>query len=482
MGAAEMTEGIEKHLAHHVLSGRRGTVEQQAERGKAARKALPRTAHALLDLPADRRDPVEVLQEQAASRVQELLPIRYGRMASSPFAFYRGAAAIMAADLASTPSSGIRAQLCGDAHLMNFGVYNSPDRRLVFDLNDFDETLPGPWEWDLKRLAASLVIAGQENGYSEPEVAEIVRDSVRSYRTAMADFAGQGNLAVWYSRLEVDSLLDAFRTQMSAAQLKEFNRRTAKFASRDSLQAFGKLTRQTDDGPRFRSEPPLVVPVDELFDIEWSSVVETADRFLGHYLRSLPDDKRDLVLQYRFVDLARKVVGVGSVGTRAWIALLLGHDGDDPLILQWKEAQTSVLEPHLGSSPFESHGRRVVAGQQLMQASTDIFLGWYHGHGLDGEPRDFYVRQLRDGKGSVDVATMAPSGMRVYGEVCAWTLARAHARSGDRVAIASYVGTSRKLDDALTEFGHRYAEQNRADHAALVAAIADGRVEALSGV
>jgi len=352
----------------------------------------------------------------------------------------------------------------------------------VFDLNDFDETLPGPWEWDLKRLAASLVIAAQENGYEQPDVEEIVRDSVRSYRTAMTTFAGQGNLAVWYSRLEVGSLLDTFRTQMSTSQLKAFNRQTSKFASRDSLQAFGKLTKQTDDGPRFRSEPPLIVPVDELFDADWEWVVSTADRFLSHYLHSLPDDKRDLVLQYRFVDLARKVVGVGSVGTRAWIALLLGHDGEDPLILQWKEAQSSVLEPHLGASTFESHGRRVVAGQQLMQASTDIFLGWYHGYGLDGQPRDFYVRQLRDGKGSVDVATMTPGAMRVYGEVCAWTLARAHARSGDRVAIAAYAGASRKLDDALTEFGHRYADQNRSDHAALVAAIADGRVEAISGV
>jgi uncharacterized protein (DUF2252 family) len=482
MGAAEVTEQIEAGLAHHVLSGRRGTAEQQMARGKAARKALSRTSHARLNLPDDRRDPVEILQEQAATRVPELLPIRYGRMASSPFAFYRGAAAIMAADLASTPSSGIRAQLCGDAHLMNFGVYNSPDRRLVFDLNDFDETLPGPWEWDLKRLAASLVIAGQENGYDQRDVEEIVRDSVRSYRTAMTTFADQGNLAVWYSRLEVDALVDTFRAQMSSSQLKQINRQTSKFATRDSLQAFGKLTQQTDDGPRFRSDPPLIVPVDELFDADWSWVVSAADVFLDHYLRSLPDDKRDLVLQYRFVDLARKVVGVGSVGTRAWIALLLGHDGNDPLILQWKEAQASVLEPYLGDSAFDSHGRRVVAGQQLMQASTDIFLGWYHGYGIDGQPRDFYVRQLRDGKGSVDVATMAPGAMRVYGEVCAWTLARAHARSGDRVAIASYAGTSRKLDDALAEFGHHYADQNRRDHAALLAAIADGRVEALSGV
>ena len=477
-----MSDAVEAHLTHHVLSGRRGTVEQQAARGKAARKALSRSSHATLELSPDRRDPVDILEEQAGSRVPELVPIRYGRMASSPFAFYRGAAAVMSADLAGTPSSGIQAQLCGDAHLMNFGVYNSPDRRLVFDLNDFDETLPGPWEWDLKRLVASLVIAGQENGYTQVEIEEVVRDSVRTYRTAMASFAAQGNLAVWYSRLEVEALLDTVRGQLAPERVKAFNRQTAKFAARDSLQAFGKLTTQTDDGPRFRSEPPLIVPVDELLGTDWEWVVETADRFLSHYLRSLPDDRRDLVLQYRFVDLARKVVGVGSVGTRAWIVLLLGRDGADPLILQWKEAQASVLEPHLGHSAFESHGRRVVAGQQLMQASTDIFLGWYHGHGLDGQPRDFYVRQLRDGKGSVDVATLLPGGMRVYGEVCAWTLARAHARSGDRVAIASYVGSSRKLDDALVEFGYHYADQNRQDHAALLAAIADGRIIAQSGI
>jgi uncharacterized protein (DUF2252 family) len=477
-----MTDTIETHESHHLLSGRRGSLEQQVARGKAARKALPRSSHAALDLRPDRRDPVEILEEQATSRVPELVPIRYGRMASSPFAFFRGAAAIMSADLACTPNSGIHAQLCGDAHLMNFGVYNSPDRRLVFDLNDFDETLPGPWEWDLKRLVASLVVAGQENGYTQGEVEEIVRDTVRSYRTAMASFAGQGNLAVWYSRLEVGTLLDTLRTQLSATQVKTFNRQTAKFASRDSLQAFAKLTQPTDDGPRFRSEPPLIVPVDELLGVDWDWVVSSADRFLSHYLRSLADDRRDLVLQYRFVDLARKVVGVGSVGTRAWIVLMLGHDGEDPLILQWKEAQASVLEPYLGHSGFESHGRRVTAGQQLMQASTDIFLGWYHGHGLDGQPRDFYVRQLRDGKGSLDVTTMVPGGMRMYGEVCAWTLARAHARSGDRVAISTYVGTSRRLDDALVEFGHHYADQNRLDHAALVSAIAEGRLDAVSGV
>lgn len=473
---------VEDHESHHVLSGRRGTVEQQVARGKEARKRLPRSSHAALVLPPDRRDPLSILEEQAATRVPELVPIRYGRMASSPFAFYRGAAAVMAADLAGTPSSGINAQLCGDAHLLNFGVYNSPDRRLVFDLNDFDETLPGPWEWDLKRLMASLVIAGQDNGYTQDEIEEVVRDSVRTYRTAMATFATQGNLAVWYSRLEVEALLDTVRTQIAPARVKAFNRQSAKFASRDSMQAFAKLTRQTDDGPRFRSEPPLIVPVDELLETDWEWVASVADRFLSHYLRSLPDDRRDLVQQYRFVDLARKVVGVGSVGTRAWIVLLLGRDGTDPLILQWKEAQASVLEPYLGHSTFESHGRRVVAGQQLMQASTDIFLGWYHGHGIDGQPRDFYVRQLRDGKGSVDVSTLLPIGMRVYGEVCAWTLARAHARSGDRVAIASYVGSSRKLDDALVEFGHHYADQNRQDHAALVQAIADGRITAQSGI
>jgi uncharacterized protein (DUF2252 family) len=460
----------------------RAPVEDRVEQGRAVRKRVPRSSHGDWRPSPSRRDPVEILEEQSATRIPELVPIRYGRMASSPFAFYRGAAAVMAEDLAADESTGIAAQICGDAHLLNFGIYKSPERRLVFDLNDFDETLPGPWEWDLKRLVASLVIAGQENGYTEDEIVAITRDTVGSYRTSMSTFATMDNLALWYSHLEVEQLMEAWRSRIAPGFARKAEKRTAKFASRDNLQAFQRLTEQTEDGPRFRSQPPLVVRADELPELAGIDVHAQAMRVLGDYLLSLSEDRRHLASTYRYVDLARKVVGVGSVGTRAWIVLMLGHDEHDPLVLQVKQAQESVLERHLGASGFDGHGHRVVVGQRLMQASSDIFLGWYHGHGMDGQPRDFYVRQLRDGKGGIDTSTITANQMRVYGEVCAWTLARAHARSGDRVAIASYCGTSRRLDDALTQFAFAYAEQNRQDHAALVGAIAAGRIEATPGV
>jgi len=415
--------------------------------------------------------------------VPELLPIRYGRMASSAFAFFRGAAAVMAMDLSTTPTSGMRVQLCGDAHLCNFGLYNSPDRRLVFDLNDFDETLPGPWEWDVKRLSASLVIAARDNGFTALEAEEVVRDTVRSYRTSMAAFAAMTNLNVWYARLEVANLLEAVRGRTSAAENKRLVRTSEKIATRDNLQAFSKLTEVVDGVPRFRSTPPLIVRIGDLdpdHGHEW--VAREAGRIFTEYRSTLDDDRRRLAGQYSYVDLARKVVGVGSVGTRAWVVLLLGHDETDPLILQFKESQPSVLEAHLGASEFDRHGHRVVAGQRLMQATSDIFLGWYRGLGLDGVSRDFYVRQLKDGKGSVDVATMTPESMRIYGEMCAWTLARAHARSGDRVAISAYLGTGRTFDDAIVAFAEAYADQNARDHALLLEAIASGRIEATAGV
>jgi uncharacterized protein (DUF2252 family) len=460
-----------------------GSAELRALRGKEARKRTPRTSHATFEAPHARRDPITVLEEQAASRVPELVPIRYGRMASSPFAFFRGAAAVMAMDLSGSPDSGIHVQLCGDAHLVNFGVYNAPDRRLVFDLNDFDETLPGPWEWDLKRLLGSIAVAGLEMGFTETETSTVVRDTVRAYRSAMADFAVMTNLNVWYARLEVDGLVESLRASVNMERYKTLRKNTAKFASRDNHQAFGRLTVEVDGRPQFASDPPLVVPLDELVEgrhQEW--VAAEAHRILAEYRRTLDDDRRRLASQYVFADLARKVVGVGSVGTRAWIALLLGRDTQDPLILQWKEAQASVLSPYLGASEFTQGGHRVVSGQRLMQAASDIFLGWYRGLGVDGVERDFYVRQLRDGKGSVDITAMDPAAMGVYAKFCAWTLARAHARSGDRIAIASYVGTSRTLDDALTSFALAYADQNRRDHAALVDAIASGRIEAVAGV
>jgi uncharacterized protein (DUF2252 family) len=467
-----------------------GTVAERVAAGKTARKQVPRSSHAEFAPSPARRSVLEVLEEQGRTRVQELLPIRYGRMASSPFAFFRGAAAVMAMDLATTATSGLRVQVCGDAHLVNFGVYNSPERRLMFDLNDFDETLPGPWEWDVKRLAASLVIACQDNGYDATSTVEVVRDSVRAYRTSMASFAAMTNMAVWYSHLEVanlmamiDSRIASSRTKVPEARVKLARRQVSKFATRDNLQAFTKLTEIVDGVPRFRSAPPLVVPIVELAGAQGEEWVQReAHRILDDYRSTLEDDRRLLAGQYTYSDLARKVVGVGSVGTRAWMALLLGRDGQDPLILQFKEATASVLEPYLGESEYERHGHRVVAGQRIMQAASDIFLGWYRGRGLDGDDHDFYVRQLRDGKGSIDIALLQPEGMRLYGEACAWTLARAHARSGARIAIAAYLGNGRTFDDAITEFAHEYAAQNTRDHAELVAAISDGRIVAMQGV
>jgi uncharacterized protein (DUF2252 family) len=468
----------------------KGTVAERVALGKAARRQVPRSSHAEFRPSGARRSPLDVLEEQGRNRVQELLPIRYGRMASSPFAFFRGAAAVMAMDLAATPTSGLRVQVCGDAHLVNFGFYNSPERRLIFDLNDFDETLPGPWEWDVKRLAASLVIASRDNGFDEPSTIEVVRDGVRAYRTAMASFAAMTNLQVWYSRLEVDNLLAIIQARAAAAKVKlpdervrSTRRAVSKFATRDNLQAFAKLTETVDGVPRFRSQPPLVVPLIELAGEqgeEW--VRRESARILADYRATLEDDRRLLAEQYAFGDLARKVVGVGSVGTRAWMTLLLGRDHEDPLILQFKEATQSVLEPYLGRSEYDRHGHRVVAGQRVMQAASDIFLGWYRGRGLDGDEHDFYVRQLRDGKGSVDIALLQPEGMRIYAEACAWTLARAHARSGARIAIAAYLGNGRTFDDAITEFAFEYAAQNTRDHAELVAAVDGGRIVAMHGV
>ena len=452
-------------------------------RGKVARKEVPRRSHGGAVLAPDRRDPIDVLEEQAASRVVDLVPIRYGRMASSPFAFFRGAAAIMAMDLAATPTSGIVTQLCGDAHLANFGIYNAPDRRLIFDLNDFDETLPGPWEWDLKRLVASLVIACDSNGVDREAARGVVRETVARYRAAMAEFAGMTNLRVWYSRLEVSEVIAGLKARQDTAAVKRTRRNAEKMSMRDNLQAYAKLTEIVDGRPRFRSEPPLVVPISELFGQQGDDwIKEEAARILGDYHATLDDDRKVIAGQYRYTDLARKVVGVGSVGTRAWVVLMLGRDGQDPLLLQFKEAQDSVLAKYLGASEYDRPGHRVVAGQRVMQAATDIFLGWYRGIGMDGLERDFYVRQLRDGKGSVDVSQFGADAMSVYGSICAWTLARAHARSGDSVAIASYVGTSTTLDEALATYATAYADQNLLDHQALVEAIASGRVNAQEGI
>ncbi len=451
--------------------------------GKQARAAAPLEDHAVF-APTDlRADPVELLGRQGPARVPELLPIRYGRMVSSPFAFYRGAALVMAADLAATPSSGLRAQLCGDAHLSNFGFYASAERRLVFDLNDFDETLPGPFEWDVKRLAASLEIAARSQSFRAKEARAVVVKAVRSYRESMRTFATMPNQAVWYARVEADELLDRLRAVAPAERLRKAENLIASAKTKDSMQAFRKLTREVDGQRQIISEPPLIVPVEELFPGQEGETLQAqmAD-LLSAYRASLVSDRKHLFDQYRFVHMARKVVGVGSVGTRAWILLFEGLDGGDPLFLQAKEAQTSVLEQYAGVSEYANHGERVVAGQRLMQASSDIFLGWQRTNGLDGVDRDYYLRQLRDWKASADVEGSVPEGMAVYGQVCGWTLARAHARSGDRVAIGAYLGKRDTFDEAVADFAAAYADQNDKDHARLRAAIDEGRVEATEGV
>jgi uncharacterized protein (DUF2252 family) len=460
------------------------SVAERVARGKAARAQARRASHGNFEPSAGRLDPIVRLEQQAASRVPELVPIRYGRMLVSPFAFYRGAALIMAADLATTPVSGLKAQLCGDAHLSNFGVFASPERRLVFDINDFDETLPGPWEWDVKRLATSVAVAGRENGYKPKERETIVVGAVAAYRNAIAQFAAMRDLDVWYARMEMDEALAELRRLGTKKMLKSTEQGLAKSRTKDSMQVFSKLTHEVDGEPRIISDPPLIEPVDQLAT---GVAAEQLRRGLHDILRSyrttLQHDRRVLLEQFRLVDVARKVVGVGSVGTRAWIALLLGRDNGDPLFLQVKEAQTSVLEEFAGKSDVSNCGERVVNGQHLMQASSDIFLGWCHiPRGIDGQERDFYGRQLKDWKGSVEVQTMVPRGMELYAKMCGWTLARAHARSSDRIAIAAYLGTSDSFDRAIGRFAEAYADQNERDYQALVDAVAKGRLQATTGL
>lgn len=455
------------------------TPEERAALGRAARRQAPRSSHGVYEPPGDRPDPLAVLEDQSAARVPELVPIRYGRMTESPFRFYRGAAAIMASDLAGTPVSGIRAQLCGDAHLLNFRLLASPERHLLFDINDFDETLPGPWEWDVKRLAVSLVIAGRANGFSDKERRGIVRDTVRSYRESMIRFAGMRNLDVWYTRTDVDQLRAVAADRLAPRGRRRLARATEKARTRDSLQAFGKLTEVTEGRIRIAADPPLLVPLRDLLPTPERGLMEAQlEKLLRRYSRTLPSDRRSLLADYRPVDMARKVVGVGSVGTRCWIILLLGRDGGDPLFLQAKEADTSVLAPHVGASAYRNQGERVVAGQRLMQAAGDIFLGWQRVDGIDGRRRDFYVRQLRDWKGIAEPEQMVPRGMGTFGEMCGATLARAHARSGDRIAIAAYLGSGDVFDRALAAFAELYADQNERDHRALTEAVAAGRLPA----
>jgi uncharacterized protein (DUF2252 family) len=460
------------------------SVAERVARGKEARKEVPRARHASFEPLSARADPVELLERQAKTRVPELVPIRYGRMLVSPFTFYRGAALIMAHDLAGTPRSGLTVQCCGDAHLSNFGVFASPERALVFDVNDFDETLPGPWEWDVKRLAVSMLIAAHDNGFRAKEQDRIVLDTVGRYRTAMAQFAGMKQLEVWYAHLDVESTLQNYASQFKPKLVKRTKKSLAKARTKDSMTAFSKLTEVVDGKPRIVDESPLIVPIDQLAaGRERDELVEGLHQLLRGYRDSLEFDRRVLLQAFELTDLARKVVGVGSVGTRAWIALMLGRDGQDPLFLQMKEAEASVLEEFLGPSQFSNHGQRVVVGQRLMQATSDIFLGWLHVEsGLDDKPRDFYARQLKDWKGSAEIEQMVPKGMATYGKLCGWTLARAHARSGDRIAIAAYLGNSDRFDRAILEFSKAYADQNERDYQKLTEAVNSGKIKAQTGL
>jgi uncharacterized protein (DUF2252 family) len=421
-----------------------------------------------------------VIEEQSATRVPELVPIRYGRMTESPFRFYRGAAAIMADDLSGTPDTGFRVQLCGDAHLLNFRLLASPERRLMFDINDFDETLPGPWEWDVKRLAASLVIAARANGFGAKDREGIVRAGVRAYREAMRTFASMGDLAVWYVHFDEEWITGRLPQRgVGARGRRRWARAVAGARSHDTMQAYRKLTRTEDGQRRIVPDPPLITPLTDLLpDAERAGLEEQIRRLVERYARSLQPDRRFLLEHYRVADVARKVVGVGSVGTRCWIVLLLGKDDSDPLLLQAKEAGPSVLAPYAGPAGHRTEGERVVHGQRLMQATSDIFLGWERTEGIDGEQRDFYVRQLRDWKGIAQPEIMVPAGMRAFAELCGATLARAHARSGDRIAIAAYLGGGDVFDRALAEFAEIYADRNEKDHRALVEAVRTGRVTA----
>jgi len=467
----------------------RPTPEQRAASGKAARARAPLESHADFR-PAKSRDPVGLLVSQAETRVPELVPIRHGRMLVSPFAFYRGAALIMAADLNSTAASGLQTQLCGDAHLSNFGAYASPERRLVFDINDFDETLDGPFEWDVKRLAASMIIAARENGFSKKQSQKAALAAVETYRTAIRDFASQSILAVWYAHLNIEDALVEYKATLSRRKLKQSKSalkktqaRLAKARSRDSLQAIGKLTSVVDGNRQIRSDPPLIMRLDDMKDLDPEVMRARLGTLMQTYRKTLPSDRRHLLDHFTITDIGHKVVGVGSVGTRAWVLLLEAGVEKDALVMQAKQAGPSALSGFAGESQYHNNGQRVVAGQHLMQASSDIFLGWFRARPMGGARyQDYYVRQLRDWKMSAVIEEMTPQSMQVYARLCGWTLARAHARSGDRIAISAYLGRSNRFDIAVTDFAETYAGQNERDHAVLAAAVADGRVEAQSGV
>jgi uncharacterized protein (DUF2252 family) len=456
---------------------------QAVDRGLAARDRAPLSSHGVWAPGPDRRGAVDIVASQAASREPDLVPIRHGRMAVSPFTFFRGAAAVMAADLAATPVSGVRVQLCGDAHLLNFGGFASAERNFVFDINDFDETIPGPWEWDVKRLAASIEVAARDVGLATPDRRSCVVAAARNYREAMLAFAQQSELDVWYARMDETSLMDRVRTELDKATVSTVERNVAKARQKDNLKAFAKLTAVMDGTPRIVANPPLVVPMRDMLGEEQFAAREheLTDLFRA-YRRTLQSDRRHLLEQYRMVDIARKVVGVGSVGTRCWVLLLSGRIDDDPLFLQAKEAQESVLAPFVGKSRVSNQGQRVVEGQRVMQAASDIFLGWVRATGFDGRSRDFYLRQLWDWKISIDVSNQTASTLGAYARVCGWVLARAHARSGDRIALAAYLGETSEFDEAIGDFAAAYADQNEQDFEAFSRAIEHNVVPCLMGV
>jgi uncharacterized protein (DUF2252 family) len=469
------------------------SVAQRLALGEEARDRTPLSSHRGWAPAADRPDPVALLQQQDATREPDLVPVRHGRMLVSPFTFYRGAAKIMAADLNGTPTAGLQVQLCGDAHLSNFGVFASPERRLLFDLNDFDETLPGPFEYDVKRMAASFTIAGRNNGFAKADTRAATLGSVAAYREAMTGFAAMGTMEIWYAHLDEDELMQGVRSAAAEASKTKKERKAAKRAektaektrqkahTRDSLQALSKLAERVDGQYRIVSQPPIVVPMRDLhttYGLSPDQVEQAIREQFRAYRATLQDDRRQLLERFRFVDLARKVVGVGSVGTRAFIVLLQGRDQGDPLFLQVKEATASVLEDHLGKSRYRQHGERVVQGQRMMQAASDIYLGWTKGADAT---RHLYWRQLRDMKASAEVETMAPVALNFYAGICGWTLARAHARSGDPVAIAEYLGEDDQFDRSISAFAQRYADQNERDYQAFADAVRSGRLQAVEG-
>ena len=464
------------------------TVGERVDRGKAARAEAPRSAHGQWAPAPDRPDPVALLEQQAESRVADLVPIRYGRMLVSPFTFYRGAALIMAADLTATPVSGITVQLCGDAHLSNFGLFGTPERQLLFDINDFDETLPGPWEWDLKRMAVSFEVLGRDRGFSRDERRAVVMAAVAEYRDRIRQAAGMSTLGAWYDQLDAGMMLSLIRKEVRVKRIRKRDARAAELRvrqayARDSTRVFAKRASDVDGELRIVADPPLITPIEDLVvpGSGWENAEPLVKKLLNSYRRTLGQQHHPLE-EFRYVHAARKVVGVGSVGTRCYILLLLGRDTNDPLFLQVKEAQAAVLEGYAGRSTYPHHGQRVVAGQRLMQAATDIFLGWQRIKGLDGVTRDYYVRQFHDWKGGAEVGKLLPPAATVYARLCAATLARAHARWGDRIAMASYLGRGDAFARAVADFSSAYADQNERDYEAFAAAVKSGRLTARTGL